>query len=132
MQYSSRKHKIVLIIESVGFLLTIVLIWINERFDLPHLLFNSQETPYNTIEVLMEVSIIGILGVSVLIITHNVFVRIKYLGGFYRICAACKKVMIEDTWISIEEFLHKYAEIDLTHGLCEKCVKKYIDDANLN
>ena len=125
MQYTSRIHKIILFIEGVGFLILMGIIWIDELFDLPSLLFNTQETPYNITEVIMEISIIGILGSLVLIITHCVLRQIRYLAGFYRICSACKKVFINGIWVSIEEFLHTCGEVDLTHGLCDECAKKY-------
>ncbi len=128
MKYSSKTHKNVLFIEGAGFFFAMGLIWIDERFDLPHLLFNTQKTPYNIPEAIMELVIIGILGVVVLILTHYTMMRIRYLRDFYRICAACKKVFINGKWVSIEEFLHIHGEVDLSHGLCDGCLQKSLDE----
>ena len=128
MKYSSRTHKLILLIEGTGFFFIMVVIWMDEWFDLPHVLFNTPETPYNFAEAILEVIIIGILGVVVLMITHTFLKRIRYFQDFYRICAGCKKVIIDGTWVSIEDFLHVYGEVDLTHGLCEECAQKYLGE----
>lgn len=52
----------------------------------------------------------------------------RTLQGFVPVCAWCKKVKTkaseaseEDTWESLESYLVKKSEVNLTHGICDTC-----------
>lgn len=45
------------------------------------------------------------------------------------ICSGCKKVRQDgEYWDSVEDYIHKYFDVDFTHGLCPECVQKMIDE----
>lgn len=51
--------------------------------------------------------------------------QIKTLRGFIPICSSCKKIRDEKGyWESVEEYLAKHSEAELTHSICDDCVKK--------
>lgn len=132
MKFSSPKYNKILYIEILGFSLLILLIWVDELLDLPHILFDSPSTPFNFIEVIFESISAFFLGLFSIISTNSVLDRNRNLRKFYHICASCKKVNYDGKWISIEEFLHEHADTDLSHGLCEICMEKCLHDSGLD
>ncbi len=50
--------------------------------------------------------------------------EVRTLSGLLPICANCKRIRAETgTWISVESYLSRRADLQLTHGLCPECVK---------
>ena len=105
----------------IGFVLVIILIWMNEIFDFPHILFKAPATPVNITESVIESIGISILGVITTLYIHRILKRLKHVSGFLHICAQCKKIKIEGIWIPLEEFMSKYSDITFSHGLCPEC-----------
>jgi two-component system NtrC family sensor kinase len=55
--------------------------------------------------------------------------ELKTLQGFLAICSYCKKIRdIDETWVPIEEYLHRHADIMLTHGICQECHTQVMKD----
>ncbi|MBU0663321.1 MAG: response regulator [Proteobacteria bacterium] len=55
--------------------------------------------------------------------------ELKTLQGFLAICSYCKKIRdTDDAWIPIEEYLHRHADILLTHGICHDCHAQVMKD----
>ncbi len=51
--------------------------------------------------------------------------RVKQLSGLLPICASCKSIRDDrGYWTQIEAYLRDHSEVDFSHGLCPKCVKK--------
>ncbi|MFP4364104.1 MAG: hypothetical protein ACLFR1_09565 [Spirochaetia bacterium] len=52
--------------------------------------------------------------------------RLKRLDSLLPICSACKKVRVEgDSWIRIEDFLQKQADMKFTHTMCPDCEQDF-------
>ncbi|WP_371804412.1 hypothetical protein [Candidatus Lokiarchaeum ossiferum] len=128
----SQNYNKILCLEIIGFSSLIILILIDELFDLPHLLLNNPKTPFNLAEVIFEVTSAFFLGLFTILSTQKVLKRNRKLRKFYHICASCKRVKLDERWISIEEFLHEHSDADLSHGLCETCMEKYLHDSGLD
>jgi hypothetical protein len=48
-------------------------------------------------------------------------------NGFLTVCCNCKKVRDgDDRWQSFEDYMTEQSWVEITHGLCEDCVKKLI------
>lgn len=55
--------------------------------------------------------------------------ELKTLQGLLAICSYCKKIRdADDAWVPIEEYLHRHADIMLTHGICRDCYTKVMKD----
>jgi DNA-directed RNA polymerase beta' subunit len=122
-------QKKVLLYEAIGFTAIIGLVWLNETLDIPHLTLGSPQTKVNLREALLESISVLILGIIVLKLTWNFLARIKYLEGFIVVCSFCRKVRIaEDTWASLEEFVHSNAEVEFSHSFCPTCGKEHYAD----
>ncbi len=58
--------------------------------------------------------------------------KIKTLEGFLPICATCHKIRAENadpklqqSWISLEAYIHKNTNAQLTHSICPDCMAKH-------
>ena len=108
-----------------GFSGVMVLLWIDELFDLPWRLFGGQPTPINWVESIIESVCIVILGAFVVSMTLRHIRQIKYLEGFLPICAYCKKIRIDGTWIPFEQYISDHSDATFTHGYCPECAARH-------
>jgi hypothetical protein len=106
--------------EGLGFLAIIVLSWINELSDLPHLVSGVPYIP-NWRESALETPIVLLVAIPVMILTKRLVSRLYYLEGFLRICAWCKKLEHDGEWIALEEFFARKFQTETTHGMCQAC-----------
>lgn len=52
--------------------------------------------------------------------------KIKTLSGLIPICAACKSIRNDaGFWETIEAYLSEHTDVEMTHGICPKCVPRY-------
>lgn len=55
--------------------------------------------------------------------------KIKTLSGLLPICSICKKIRDDQGyWNSIESYLHEHSDAELTHSICEDCLKNHYPD----
>jgi len=55
--------------------------------------------------------------------------NVKQLRGLLPICAHCKKIRDDQGyWEQLESYLNRHAEVQLSHGICQDCLKKYYPD----
>lgn len=80
-----------LALEAVGFLLILAIIWMDELFDLPHLLFGAPRTPVRWIEGFLESFLTIAVGAAVVLTTYRAFRRIEYLESLVVMCAWCRR-----------------------------------------
>jgi hypothetical protein len=111
--------------ELIGFAIVIFILWANEVFDFPHLLFGAKATPINWIESIFETALIIVLCGCTSFFTWRLLERIKYLEGFLPVCSFCKRIRVSDDWIPIEDFISKRSEAVFSHGLCPDCAEKH-------
>ena len=111
----------ILILESAAFLLIVVIIWLDELLDLPHLLFGAPPTPVRVQEGLLESILTLIVGISVVSVTWRAFRRIEYLESLIVMCAWCRRVREGGNWLTVEAFLERQHHAQTTHGICEAC-----------
>jgi hypothetical protein len=110
-----------LALEAVGFLLIVVIIWMDELFDLPHLMLGATRTPVRWGEGIIESVLTLLVGVAVVVITTRAFRRIEYLESLIVMCAWCRRVRSGDEWLSVEHFLERQHQSRTSHGICEGC-----------
>jgi len=101
-----------------------LLLWVNELFDLPSLLFGDPATPINYKEAVLETILVLCTLVLFYIISFKLAKHVKYLEGLTVICANCKKIRVQNEWIPIEKWLSIKTDILLSHGVCRECLKQ--------
>jgi hypothetical protein len=116
-----RYEKAILAIELIGFIAVLAIIWFDEFVDIPFLYFGAAKTPPRPEEYWFETLTVLILGIAVFAATIAVLRRVRYLERFIRVCAWCRKVMVEDTWVPFEEYLKLQHDVISSHGMCPTC-----------
>jgi len=112
-----------LALEALGFLLIVAIIWMDELFDLPHLLLGAPRTPVRWGEGMVESLLTVAVGLAVVVITYRAFRRIEYLESLIVMCAWCRRVRSGKAWLSVEQFLEQQHQLRTSHGICEGCAK---------
>ena len=110
-----------LLVETGGFLLVSLIIWLDELLDLPHILFGAPPTPLRVAEGALESVLTLALGAVVVAVTARAFRRILYLESLVVLCAWCRRVRDGGDWLTIEQFLERQHAAETTHGICERC-----------
>ena len=110
-----------LLCEAVGFSAVIAMLWADEVFDLPHVLFRAGATPINWTECVIESIFVGFLGAFVLIASEAILERIRYLQGFLPVCSHCGRICVGDEWMSFEAYMSRHAKEAYSYGLCPGC-----------
>ena len=119
------------VLETIGFLSVILLVWFDELLDIPHLLLGAEATALNWRESLFESVIIGIFGSIIINYTKKVFQRMKSVEGILPICASCKKIRDEEgNWHEIDSYIRDRSEAEFSHGVCPECAERLYPEFN--
>ena len=110
-------------IEITGFLSIIMIIWLDEFIDIPHILFGAMATPPNYPESVFETFLIVLLALIIVILTNTILKRLEFFEGILPICSFCKKIQSESSWIPIEQYISSYSKADFSHSLCPECTE---------
>jgi hypothetical protein len=106
------------------FFIVIIFIWIDEFVDLPNLLLGAPPTLYRAQEFIIETVSILVLALVVISITFISLRRARRIERFLRVCAWCRKVWVDNEWVSFEEYVLKKHSLKSSHGICENCVTR--------
>ena len=114
----------VLAYQSVGFLALITLCWLDELVGLRSLVLDHhpfiQDFRESTLEMLLIFGVWLIVAGS----TRRLFARVRHLEGFMRVCAWCRRIEYQGTWMPLEKFLQHGFDTPTTHGICGDCAEK--------
>lgn len=105
------------------FIVTMVL-WLDEIVDFPYLLLGAPPTPYRPQEYIIETVSVLLVAIIVMIITIILLRRSRRLERFLRVCAWCRRIWVDDEWVSFEEYALRRHSLKSSHGICEECVAK--------
>ncbi|MCD4775902.1 MAG: hypothetical protein K8S15_07605 [Candidatus Aegiribacteria sp.] len=124
----SQLTKRIAIFESAGFLLVIIVLWLDEIIDLPHRLFGAPVTPINYKESIFETFITLLLAWLIISLTMKLLKRINVLEGILPICSFCNKIRVQGEWIPFDSFIKNHSEADFSHSICPECLKSHYSD----
>jgi hypothetical protein len=84
---------------------------------------------YKLAEFAIEASLISVVGLISVLVTLVLQRRLRHAESFLRVCGWCRKVSADDAWIPFEEYIAmKYHELP-THGICEACKTRLLEEA---
>ena len=115
-------------IEIIGFLIVILISWLDELLDLPHIFFGVSPSPINYFESLFESTFISAFAIIIIFLTHITLKRLSFFEGFFPVCSFCKKIRSDDQWIPIEQYVSSHSEAEFSHSLCPVCVEANYSD----
>jgi PAS domain S-box-containing protein len=59
---------------------------------------------------------------------QSALAEVEALRGILPMCSYCRRIRDrEDSWHSMEEYIHRHTESRFSHGICPSCVEKEID-----
>lgn len=50
--------------------------------------------------------------------------RIKVLSGLLPVCASCKRIRDEGSWVSMEKYISERSDAQFTHSICDECAER--------
>ena len=114
-------ERVILAIEVLGFSILLTVLWLDEYVDVPFRYFGALKTPLRPQEFWFEALSVLLVATVVIAATLWVFRRLRILEGFVQVCAWCRKVNVEDEWVSFEQYLKHEHDVQSTHGICPEC-----------
>jgi len=113
-----------LTLEAAGFLAIVAIIWLDEIFDLPRLLFGAAPTPLRPIEGLLESFLTLAVAAVIVAITGTGLPAYRIPGVSDRDVRMVPRVRSSGEWLMVEEFLERQHQSRTTHGICESCADR--------
>ena len=114
-------EKVILTIEAIGFGILLAVLWLDEYVDLPFRFLGAAKTPLRPQEFWFEALTVLFVATVVVATTLWVFRRLRILESFVQVCAWCRKVNVEDDWVSFEQYLQRELDVKSSHGICPSC-----------
>ncbi len=116
----------VIALEILGGLLIVMSLWVDEVLNVHHLLFGALQLTPELEELMLETSL-ALIGLVVMVSsTLYLFIRIKKLESFIVMCAWCRKIKLDNEWISFEDYLVQKQNLETSHGICPTCAEEQI------
>lgn len=114
-------ERVILAIEVLGFSILLAVLWLDEYVDVPFRFLGALKTPLRPQEFWFEALSVLLVATAVIAATLWVFRRLRLLESFIQVCAWCRKVNLEDGWVSFEQYLKRAHDVQSTHGICPEC-----------
>lgn len=112
---------------AIGFSIIVLLAWLVELLQLPHLLFD-EAAGFNWFRVLFRTGIIVAVWVWVHLTTKRLLKRLHYLEEFVLVCSWCRKFGDHGNWLGMEEYFGSRFDQKTSHGMCPECAQKQFED----
>ncbi|HEY1583017.1 MAG TPA: hypothetical protein VGF73_07960 [Chthoniobacterales bacterium] len=114
-------EKVILGLELFGFAMVVAVLWLDEFVDVPYRFLGALKTPLRPEEFWFEALTVLVVAIGVVTATLWVFRRLRILEGFIQVCAWCRKVNVNDDWVSFEQYLKREHDVHSSHGICPEC-----------
>ena len=130
MKKSSQLTRIVLY-QNLGFLAIMAICYLNDLLKLPSLVFSQHPFAFMFQRPTLDILLILAVWLLVSASTRRALERIKYLEGFMRLCAWCRRIHFKGEWLPLEEFMREGFDTPTTHGICPGCLERQKVQAEL-
>lgn len=112
----------ILLYQSMGFLSIIGLSWLDEYLGLTELIFGDHSYIPEFHASLLAMLFILAVWLLVAASTRRILDRVKYLEGFLKVCAWCRRIDHKGSWMPLEEFMKQGFDTPTSHGICKDCL----------
>jgi hypothetical protein len=116
---------------SLAFLIIIVLTWSDALFDLAHKVFGRQHQDTDWNRTLITTAVIFLLWIFSAYKVYMVVSRLSYLESFLHVCAWCRKIEHDQSWLSLEEHFSRKTGRRASHGICPECSKRMLSEVQV-
>jgi hypothetical protein len=123
-----RSISLVLWYECIGFILILVITWLDELTGIAPHLFGGAAPVTDWRDNILETVLIIVVWAVVFVMTKRLVDHSLYLKGLLRICAWCRKIGYQDKWVPMEQYFTEGFQVHSTHGICPECLKRIQGD----
>jgi hypothetical protein len=106
------------------FFIILIVLYLDEYVDLPYHMLGAPHTPYRPQEYILESLSVLVVAIIIIMVTYIILRRTARLERFLRVCAWCRKVWVNEKWVSFEEYALKRHSLKSSHGICDECVDR--------
>jgi hypothetical protein len=121
MEKQRTYEKVILGQQLFGFIAVIAVLWLDEYVDLPFRFLGAAKTPSRPQEFYLEAPMVLIVAIGVVVATLWVFQRLRLFENYVQVCAWCRKVNVNNEWVSFEQYLKREYDVHSTHDICPEC-----------
>lgn len=102
------------------FLLLLLMVWVNEIFDLQARVYGTDPSPPNYFRAAFISACV--IAAAIITVGNTYLKQKKILAGLVTVCAKCHKVEIDgNIWHDIESCISDYSHLAISHGFCQDC-----------
>ena len=84
------------------------------------------DPPFNWRQPAMETLLTILVGLLVYQYVRRLLKRVRYLEGFLPVCGFCKRIRLDEDWVTLEEYMHAHSSVQMSHSVCPRCaVERY-------
>lgn len=106
----------------MSFIMLLCFIWVNEFFDLSHIIFDTERSPFNFYRVSLLSS--GVITAAIVTIGHTYEKQRKVINKIVTACLYCHRVQNKNgSWEHVVEYFMKNFPVNLERGTCPDCKK---------
>jgi len=121
-------ERVALGLQAAAFGLLAAVIWLDELFDLPHILFRAPPTPFRWQESAFESGLLLVVALLTIVIIRSLNRRLARALSYLPCCPACQRVQTNGRWTSINDFLQSEQGESMDYSLCPSCRPPTADD----
>ena len=116
----------VIAFEIFGGFLILASLWMDEILNIHDLFLQSLNLTREMDELILETGL-SIIGILIMVAgTLILFIRLRKLESYIVMCAWCRKVKLDGSWISFEDYLVQKQHTETSHGICSTCAEEQI------
>lgn len=109
--------------QALSFLLIVVFIFANQRYDLMSI-FGGTPSEISTRAAYTAACLVSMVGVVSIWITVHYLTKSNSMRDMVVVCAWTHRVKVEGRWISIRDFLTEQLGYAVSHGMCPEQVEQ--------
>lgn len=107
----------------MGFLILVLVIWLNEVVDLAALWFGTPPSPPDLFRAFALTA--AVLVVTIVTVGNTYEQEKRVIRGLLTVCSYCHRVrMKEEAWTQMEEYIREHSLARITHGVCPECLER--------
>lgn len=63
-----------------------------------------------------------------IVLRQQTELSVQRLETLLHMCSFCKRIRDDEGWISLDAYVRRYSDTDVSHGLCPGCAKQHYPD----
>lgn len=121
----TKRRESILWIENGGFGFLVLCVWLTEWLRVPQVVF-AEHVDFSWGRPVARTFVVLCVWLSVHIATRRLLRRLHQLEEYLLICAWCRKIGHEGTWMTLEDYSDSALTMKTTHGMCPACRDKMV------